>query len=123
MKPDLSIAAPMFVLFGWAALALALIPITRFIAAAQGKVATFERELTRKRTKAGLAAAKARGRKGGRRLAVTPGKLGRAKAMMRGKGLTVREAAGAPNAGKTALHEAPRMKESAGHMPGCLGHR
>jgi hypothetical protein len=39
MKPDLSIALPMFVLAGWTALVLLLIPITRFIAAAQGKVA------------------------------------------------------------------------------------
>jgi len=38
MQPDLSIAAPMFVLAGWTALVLLLIPIVRFTAAAQGKV-------------------------------------------------------------------------------------
>jgi hypothetical protein len=38
MKPDLSIAIPMFVLAGWTAFVLLLIPITRFTAAAQGKV-------------------------------------------------------------------------------------
>jgi len=37
MKLDLSIAAPMFVLCGWTAFVLVLIPITRFTAAAQGK--------------------------------------------------------------------------------------
>jgi hypothetical protein len=39
MPPDLSIAAPMFVLAGWTALVLLLIPITRFTAAARGLVA------------------------------------------------------------------------------------
>jgi hypothetical protein len=38
MKLDLSIAIPMFVLAGWTSLVLLLIPIMRFIAAAQGKV-------------------------------------------------------------------------------------
>ncbi|MCL2871595.1 MAG: MAPEG family protein [Betaproteobacteria bacterium] len=38
MKLDLSMAAPMFVLAGWTAFVLLLIPIVRFTAAAQGKV-------------------------------------------------------------------------------------
>jgi DNA invertase Pin-like site-specific DNA recombinase len=39
-----------------------------------GAIAEFERSLIRERTKAGLAAARARGRKGGRKAALTPAK-------------------------------------------------
>lgn len=45
-----------------------------------GALAQFERDLIRERTRAGLKAADARGRKGGRRPVVTPDKLARAKA-------------------------------------------
>jgi len=45
-----------------------------------GALAQFERDLIRERTSAGLKAAEARGRKGGRRPVVTPDKLARAKA-------------------------------------------
>ena len=38
MKLDVSIVLPMFVLAGWTAFVLLLIPIVRFTAAAQGKV-------------------------------------------------------------------------------------
>ena len=46
-----------------------------------GAIAEFEREVIRDRTQAGLSAAKARGRKGGRRTVVTPQKLAMAKAL------------------------------------------
>jgi hypothetical protein len=46
MKLDLSMAAPLFVLAGWTACVLLLIPITRFTAAAQGKVGTQDFKLT-----------------------------------------------------------------------------
>jgi DNA invertase Pin-like site-specific DNA recombinase len=52
----------------------------------------FERYLIRKRTRAGLAAAVARGRKVGRKPVVTSEKLARARTVI-AKGLTVREAA------------------------------
>ncbi len=65
----------------------------------------FERDLTGERTRAGLAAAAARGRKGGRKPAVTEDKLRRAREHIV-KGLTVREAAGRVKVGKTALYEA-----------------
>jgi DNA invertase Pin-like site-specific DNA recombinase len=65
----------------------------------------FERDLIRERTRAGLAAAAARGRKGGRRPVVTDDKLRRAK-MLLAQGLTVREAAARIRVGKTALYEA-----------------
>lgn len=70
-----------------------------------GALAQFERDLIRERTRAGLKAAEARGRKGGRKPSVTPDKLVRAQALV-ASGLTVREAAGRLKVGKTALYEA-----------------
>ena len=58
-----------------------------------GVMAEFERNLISERTKAGLAAARARGRKGGRKRKVTTAQLKRAGALMREKRLTVREIA------------------------------
>lgn len=68
-------------------------------------LAHFERDLIRERTRAGLTAAAARGRKGGRRAVITAEKLKRAKVLM-GQGLRVREAAQRIGVGKTALYEA-----------------
>lgn len=70
-----------------------------------GALAQFERDLIRERTRAGLVAAEARGRKGGRKPKVTPDKLERARAHMAG-GLTVREAAARVKVGKSALYKA-----------------
>lgn len=70
-----------------------------------GALAQFERDLIRERTRAGLAAAEARGRKGGRRPVVTPDKLTRAQAHI-AQGLTVREAAMRLKVGRTALYRA-----------------
>jgi DNA invertase Pin-like site-specific DNA recombinase len=70
-----------------------------------GALAQFERDLIRERTAAGLKAAEARGRKGGRKPVVTPDKLARARAHL-ANGLTVREAAARLKVGKTALYEA-----------------
>ena len=65
----------------------------------------FERNLIRERTKEGLAVAKSRGRKGGRRPVITNQKLKKAKQLI-DKGLTVREAASAISVGKSSLYEA-----------------
>jgi DNA invertase Pin-like site-specific DNA recombinase len=46
-----------------------------------GALAEFERELTRERTKAGLSAARVRGRTGGRKPALTPAQISLAKSM------------------------------------------
>ena len=70
-----------------------------------GALGQFERDLIRERTRAGLSAAAARGRKGGRKPVVTPEKLASAKALM-AQGLNVREAAARLKVGKTALYEA-----------------
>ncbi|MCK2086494.1 recombinase family protein [Aeromonas sp. 3925] len=69
-------------------------------------LAEFERDLIRERTKAGLATAAAKGRRGGRRPVMTSAKLDRALRLIRDKNLTVREAAAVIGVGKTALYEA-----------------
>ena len=70
-----------------------------------GALGQFERDLIRERTNAGLKAAAARGRNGGRPVAATPEKVARAKALMEG-GLTVREAAARVKVSKSALYSA-----------------
>ncbi len=70
-----------------------------------GALGQFERDLIRERSRAGLSAAAARGRRGGSKPVVTADKLARAKALLE-KGLTVREAAARLKIGETALHEA-----------------
>jgi DNA invertase Pin-like site-specific DNA recombinase len=72
-----------------------------------GALGQFERDLIQERTRAGLTAAAARGRKGGRKPVVTAEKLESARAII-GKGLTVREAATRLRVGKTALYAALR---------------
>ncbi|AWV19993.1 DNA integration/recombination/inversion protein (plasmid) [Roseomonas mucosa] len=68
----------------------------------------FERDLIRERTRAGLAAAAARGRRGRRQPVVTAEKLRRAQDLV-AKGLTVRDAAVRLKVGKTALYAALRL--------------
>jgi len=70
-----------------------------------GALGQFERDLIRERTRAGLSAAAARGRKGGRKPVVTDDKLTRAKTLIE-QGLNVREAATRLKVGKSALYEA-----------------
>lgn len=73
-----------------------------------GALGEFERDLIQERTRAGLAAAVARGRKGGRKPVVTSEKLKLARTFI-AKGLTVREAATRLRVGKTALYDALRL--------------
>jgi DNA invertase Pin-like site-specific DNA recombinase len=54
-------------------------------------IAEFERDLIKERTNAGLAAARARGRNGGRPKALTPEKVKIAKTLYEAKGMTVAE--------------------------------
>ncbi len=74
-----------------------------------GALGQFERDLIGERTRAGLTAAAARGRKGGRKPVITDERLKRAREMV-GKGLTVREIATRLRVGKTALYEALRTE-------------
>ena len=78
-------------------------PCGRLIFHVFGALGQFERDLIRERTKAGLAAAGTRGRKGGRKPVVTEDKLQRAKDYI-ANGLNVREAAARLKVGKTALY-------------------
>ena len=71
----------------------------------------FERDLNRERTHAGLKAAEARGRKGGRKRVLTEEKLVKAKSHI-AKGLTVREAASRVKVGKTVLYSMLTDKKS-----------
>lgn len=54
-----------------------------------GALAEFERELIRERTNAGLKAARARGKKGGRREKLTPQQVEMAKAMVRDPNISI----------------------------------
>ena len=58
-----------------------------------GSIAQFERRLISERTKAGLDAARARGRKGGRKAKLTPADIKKAKAMLRDPEMTKSEVA------------------------------
>ena len=78
-----------------------------------GALAEFERDLIRERTQAGLNAAKARGRRGGRKPVVTDEKLNRARALM-ANGLTAREAAARVKVGKTSLYKALQNTSDSG---------
>ena len=77
-----------------------------------GALGQFERDLISERTKAGLAAAAARGRKGGRKRVVTNDRLQRARELI-ANGLNVREAAGRIKVSKTALYAALQSAGSA----------
>ena len=80
-------------------------PTGRLVFHIFGALGQFERDLIRERTNAGLAAAAARGRKGGRPAAATPERLARARQLI-STGLTVREAAARVKVGKSALYAA-----------------
>lgn len=77
-----------------------------------GALGQFERDLIRERTKAGLTAAAARGRKGGRKPVVTADKLQRAQDHI-ANGLNVREAATRLKVSKTALYAALQSASAA----------
>lgn len=69
-------------------------------------LAKFERDIIRERTNAGLAAARARGRKGGRRPKLTPGKLATARQLYDAKGKTVAEIAEIVGVARSTLYRA-----------------
>jgi DNA invertase Pin-like site-specific DNA recombinase len=80
-------------------------PSGRLIFHIFGALGQFERDLIRERTKAGLTAAKARGRTGGRRKVITPEKLEKALRLI-DKGLSARETAARLKIGKSSLYAA-----------------
>lgn len=80
-------------------------PTGRLVFHIFGALGQFERDLIRERTGAGLKAAAARGRKGGRPIALTPEKAARARQLI-ASGLNVREAAARVKVSKSALYTA-----------------
>ena len=74
-----------------------------------GALGQFERDLLVERTRAGLAAAAARGRKGGRKPVLSTKLLESAQKLL-GQGLSVREAAARLKLGKTTLYAALRQQ-------------
>jgi len=71
-----------------------------------GAIAEMERDLIRERTNAGLAAARARGRKGGRKVILTPKKLDAARALLEDRNRSVGEVAKQLGVGRTTLYRA-----------------
>jgi DNA invertase Pin-like site-specific DNA recombinase len=71
-----------------------------------GAIAEMERDLIRERTNAGLAAARARGRKGGRKAVLTPKKLDAARALLQDRNRSVGEVAKQLGVGRTTLYRA-----------------
>jgi len=69
-------------------------------------LAEFEREIIRERTTAGLAAARARGRHGGRKPKMTPGKLATARQLYDGREHTVAQIAGIIGVSRATVHRA-----------------
>ncbi len=71
-----------------------------------GAIAEMERDLIRERTNAGLAAARARGRKGGRKAILTAKKLDAARALLQDRNRSVGEVAKQLGVGRTTLYRA-----------------
>lgn len=67
-------------------------------------LAEFEREIIRERTRAGLEAARARGRKGGRKRIMTDAKIKMAKAMMQDKSLSINQICEELNISRATLY-------------------
>lgn len=76
-------------------------------------LADFERGLIQDRTMAGLAAARARGRKGGRPKKLTPRKLAQARALLKDPDQSVTEVARTLGVGRATLYRA--LKEEPGN--------
>jgi DNA invertase Pin-like site-specific DNA recombinase len=76
----------------------------RLIFHIMGALAEFERDLIRERTRAGLAAARARGRKGGRKSVMTAHKLATAKQLAEAGDMTMAEVADTVGVSRATLY-------------------
>ena len=81
-------------------------PSGRLVFHVFGALAEFERELIRERTMAGLSAARARGRKGGRPRKLDEKKLALARELLQNEDRTVEEVCGILGVGRTTLYRA-----------------
>jgi DNA invertase Pin-like site-specific DNA recombinase len=84
-----------------------------------GALAEFERALIRERTHAGLTAARARGRLGGRPKLVTADKLAAAKAMRDAGELTMAQIAAVLHVGESTLYRHLASSDPPGQRPGA----
>jgi DNA invertase Pin-like site-specific DNA recombinase len=73
-------------------------------------LAEFERNLISERTKAGLAAARARGRKGGRKPSLTPEQVDTARKMYAARTMTVAQIAATLDVSKATIERAVRVR-------------
>ena len=87
----------------------------RMIFQVLGALAEFERSIVRERTVAGLDVARARGRKGGRRPKMTPGRLATARQLYDAKTHTVAQIAGIIGVSRATVHRA-LAEEAAGQV-------
>lgn len=87
-----------------------------------GALAEFERQLIRERTRAGLAAARARGRKGGRPPKLNPEKISVAKRLLRDPTITVSEVARTLGVHRSTLHKALQTGKVGGSRPAERAH-
>ncbi len=83
-------------------------PGGRLIFHVLGSIAEFERDLISERTRAGLAAARARGRRGGRPTVLTPAKISVAREMYQSKKHTLAEIASTLGVSRATVYRALR---------------
>ena len=94
-------------------------PAGRFFFHVMASLAQMERELLAERTRAGLAAARRRGRVGGRKRRMTPGKVESARKLLKG-GMAPRDVAQEPRRlDPDALPLGARIEPVNHHTPGC----
>jgi DNA invertase Pin-like site-specific DNA recombinase len=79
-------------------------PVGRLFFHILAAIAEFEHDLVVERTKEGLAAARARGRRGGRKPKMTPAKIQLARSMYDSKEYTLQQIADTLGVGRTTIH-------------------
>lgn len=95
-------------------------PGGRFMFHVIGALAEYERELIRERTQAGLAAARARGRLGGRPRRITNGKVKQIQMLMADKSITLNEIVEATGVSRSTLYRYRKMSKEEGKQMLCF---
>jgi len=96
-------------------------PSGRFVTSVFMALAAFERDLIRERTMAGLHAARARGRLGGRRPVLSESDLARARDLLAPGTRSVAEVASVLGCGRSTLYRALGSGDGGGGEPVCTG--
>jgi DNA invertase Pin-like site-specific DNA recombinase len=81
-------------------------PAGRFFFHVLAALAQMERELIRERTHAGLAAARARGRKGGRKPKLTATQIAHARKLLDDRSTTIKDVAASPGVNRATIYRA-----------------